>query len=353
MAELPINAIRDGWVRAIGIPAFGLAIPLVANLYGALAWSDPRVWWGQLAFIGLSATIWHGNRWLLFKQREHWDWFAQPVRKLTLLLFAIVCFTAPLTIGWIYAWYAWADFGPVDWDAVRTVTLTNVICVVFVTHAYETVFLIRDRSEDMPRLARLEQARMQAQLDALRAQIDPHFLFNSLNTLSWLIETDPPRARRFNETLARVYRYVLANRSRDLVDFDEELAFARDYLELMSLRFGEGLRVEGLPAPGSHPELRIVPISLQVLLENAIKHNRLGAADPLAIELRLEADRLEVRNPLRPRPSARPSTGVGLRNLARRVELVTGHPLSWGPESQAFVARIPLVSNPELPACAT
>lgn len=351
-----VNAIRDGWIRALGVPAFGISIPWLANLYGPLTWSDPRWWAGQAAFIALAAVIWEGNRWLLFKQREHLDWFAQPARKLIVLLFAIVCFTAPLTILWIASWFAWADFGSVNWEAVRTVTLANVICVVFVTHAYETVFLIRDRGLDQLRLAQLEQARTQAQLDALRAQIDPHFLFNSLNTLNWLIETDPARARQFNETLARVYRYVLAHREVDLVDMADEFAFADDYVQLMRLRFGEGLQVAGLQAAHENSGARMVPISLQVLLENAIKHNQVGSETPLEIAVEVDETQpptLAVRNARRPRKSARPSTGVGLANLARRVELATGRALQWTSNGEQFVVRLPLVpAAPELGAMA-
>src|SRR5262249_53764049 len=153
-------------------------------------------------------------------------------------------------------------------DAVREVTLLNVICVVFVTHAYETVFLIKERVNE-------KVARVQAELDALHAQIDPHFLFNSLNTLSTLIEQDPARARAFNERLARVYRYLLQTRDRRLVSLADELACVDDYCELMRIRFGDGLAVRVAADPAVEPVgLRLPPNALQLLVENAVKHNR-------------------------------------------------------------------------------
>src|SRR5262249_42538134 len=142
------------------------------------------------------------------------DWFRDPIRKIMLLLVGVVFGTVPVTIGMLVAWYRVAGFATVDWHAIMTVTLTNTICVVFVTHVYETVFLIKERVSDLVRVERADRARAEAELEALRAQIDPHFLFNSLNALASLIEDDPPRARDFNERLARVYRYILTSRGR-------------------------------------------------------------------------------------------------------------------------------------------
>ncbi len=349
MTASVVNQIEDRGARALGIPGFGIAIPLVAGLYGTLGPGELTWWLGQAWFIGLAAAIWHGNRWLLFRQREHLDWFGQPARKLMLLLFAIVCYTAPLTVGWLAAWYRVGMQAPVDWAAVQTVTLANVICVVFVTHAYETVFLIRDRESDLVRLARLEQARSQAQLDALRAQVDPHFLFNTLNALTWLIETDPARARAFNETLARVYRYVLAQRTSDLVRLDEELTFARDYGSLLGIRFGESLRIRWTGAPD--PSRSTVPMSLQLLLENAVKHNEVSQQHPLGVHVEICDDRVRVSNRVQPRAAALPSVGIGLENLATRVTLATSKSLEIKRSQDRFIVSVPLVT-PEEP-CAT
>ena len=133
-----------------------------------------------------------------------------------MLVAANVLFTAPLTLAWLSAWYLLRGL-PVDFSAIQVVTLTNVICVVFVTHAYETVFLIRERESDMMRVERLERMRVEGELAALHSQIDPHFLFNSLNTLGHVIARDPVAARDFCDRLAEVYRYVLASRGRQLV----------------------------------------------------------------------------------------------------------------------------------------
>jgi hypothetical protein len=338
-----MDEIDDRWIRAVGVPGFGLAIPQLTGLFGPLGWRDAAAWWGQLWFIALAAAIWQGNRWLLFQQRRRWDWLDHPVRKLVMLVAAIVFYTAPLTAAAIWAWYRAAGL-PLDLDALRAVTLMNVICVVFVTHAYETIFLIKARENDQVRAARLEKARVQAELEALHAQIDPHFLFNSLNTMASLIESDPARAREFNERLARVYRYILASRGRPLVTLAEELAFVDDYAGLLALRFGGGLRIERAVAPGVDPErLLMPPIALQVLVENVVKHNALDETAPLAVRLAVRAGEVELVNERRERAPGRPSARVGLRNLNERYKLVVEREISVDAGRERFGVRLPLL----------
>ena len=113
---------------------------------------------GPVGFIALAVAIWWGNRWLLFKQREHFDWFRHPLHKLMLLVTANVLYTAPITEAGLLAWFTLAGL-PVDTNALQLVVLTNVICVLFVTHAYETMFLIRERESDLMRVERLERRR--------------------------------------------------------------------------------------------------------------------------------------------------------------------------------------------------
>lgn len=331
----------DRLLMACGSLAFGLAIPWMTDLYGPLTPREGLFWLGCAGFIALAAAIWWGNRWLLFKQRQHLNWFAHPLRKLLLLVSANVLYTAPLTGAALLAWF-WVAGRPADLNALKLVIATNVICVLFVTHAYETLFLIRERESDMLRLARLERARVQSELAALKAQVDPHFLFNSLNTLGHLIESDPASAREFSDGLAEVYRYVLDSRQRDLVDLQEELGFVRRYHRLLALRFGPAILLElapGLDAPG----WRVVPLGLQTLLENAVKHNQASAAEPLQVLMSIDGDLLRVGNVRRPRRSALPSSGLGLANLDERCRLLCGRALQWQEVEGRFEVRLPLL----------
>ena len=338
--EEPLN---DRMIRIIGIPAFGIVIPNITGLFGPLGPLDGAYWLGYVYFVLLSFCIWQGNRFFLLKQRAHFDWFRHPARKIMVLLAANVLYTAPLTVGWLYVWYLAVGFSAPDFAVIQVVTLMNVICVIFITHVYETVYLIKQREDDLVRVERLDRARAEAELEALRSQIDPHFMFNSLNTLAHLIETDPDRARAFCDDLSDVYRYILGRKNEALVLLSDELAFAGNYVSLMKRRFGEAIQVQvdATPVNGS----LIPPISIQVLLENAVKHNAFSEAEPLRVIITATTDIVSVQNARRPMDLVRPSPGIGLRNLNERFELLMKRPIEIDASDASFCVTLPLLHS--------
>jgi hypothetical protein len=318
--------VRDAGIRLILIPAFGIAIPYFVGYFGPYGMRSPLYWAGLAWSILISFTIWHGNRFFLLRQRRYYDWFQHPVRKICVLLFANIFYTAPVAVGMLLAWYRVAGFGP-DWNAIRAATLCCVVCVVFITHVYETVYLIQQRESDLLAVERLDRARMEAELAALKAQVTPHFLFNSLNTLGWLIERNPRRALEFNQDLAEVYRYILAAHRRELVSLAEELDFATRYFNLLRRRFGDELELVLEDFAARADEWRLPPISLQTLLENAVKHNAHSRRDPLRVRIAVGENCVVVSNPKRPRSQAVAGAQVGLRNLDDRCRLALGRPI--------------------------
>ncbi len=344
-AKAPVirQKIDDRLIRWIGIPCFGLIIPNLTGLFGELSFADLLYWLGYLYFIGLSFSIWMGNRWLLFQQRKHWNWFMQPIQKLLILVSANVFYTFPLTVAWLSGWYLFREVA-IDWDAILAVTLMNVICVIFVTHAYETVFLIKEREGDALRLANNERARALAELEALKNQVDPHFMFNSLNTLSHLIEENPEKALQFNEKLADVYRYILMSKGRNLVWLQEELAFLKNYIFLLQLRFGDSLIMNNALPQSANSNFLIPPISLQMLAENAIKHNEFDNTHPMLLELSLHGSLLTFSNPKSPKKTSGSSTQKGLLNLGERFKLLTEKEIEIRSEGENFEVTLPLLS---------
>ncbi len=334
-----LQKIDDRLIRLIGIPGFGITIPNFTGLFGTLDYSDGMYWFGYAYFIFIAYCIWQGNRWLLFKQRENMNWFSNPVRKLTMLVAANIFYTAPLTIGLIAGWYLISRISPIDWRIVQVVTLANVICVIFVTHAYETIFLIRERQSDLLNFEQLERAKVESELEALKSQIDPHFMFNSLNTLSYLIEHDQGKALQFNESLSDVYRYILLNKNKELVSLREEIEFANNYFLLMRIRFGLGVVLEVDQEMDVEGKL-LAPISLQLLLENAVKHNEFSERHPLRISLHIHNGVIEVSNNLQPK-EVKNSSKIGLRNLKERYRLALGKELSIEHTKDCFKVYLP------------
>ncbi len=335
--------LRDGGIRSLCIPLFGIAIPLVSGLFGPVGPGMPAFWLGFLWFIAVASAIWHGNRYFYLRQRQSNDWFQHPVRRIVYMLAAIIFYTVPCSVGMLWAWFGMNGLAP-DWPAIRAATLISVICVVFITHVYETVYLIRQRESDMVTFEKLERAKAQAELEALKNQLDPHFMFNSLNALSWLIENDPARAVAFNDNLADVYRYILRNRDRALVTLTEELDFLRRYYALLKLRFEDAVRMDiPDPSPG-FDTLYLPPISLQILLENAAKHNEFSREHPLETRIRLEPTAIVIENDTRLRRYPRPSSRVGLHNLSERCRLILGRDLEIQSGHGRFLVRLPLKS---------
>ncbi len=334
-----LSKIDDRLIRLIGIPGFGVIIPNFTGLFGDLGPSDWMYWYGYVYFIFIAWVIWQGNRWLLFRQRENMNWFSNPVRKLTILVAANVFYTAPVTVSLIYGWYAISGIGPVEWSIIQLVTLANVICVIFVTHAYETVFLIKERQSDLVHFEQLERAKVESELEALKSQIDPHFMFNSLNTLAYLIENDQQKALLFNESLSDVYRYILMNKQKELVTLKEELEFANNYFTLIQIRFGTGVRLH-VDMRGLEENKLLSPISLQLLLENAVKHNEFNELKPLDIRLNLEEGWVEVSNNLQLK-KVENSSKIGLRNLRERYRLVVGKEIRVEQSELEFTVKLP------------
>jgi sensor histidine kinase YesM len=342
-AEPEAAPIDDLWPRAIGIPAFGIAIPLVFGLYGALPWTSPLAWLGQLLFLALSFALWHGNRHLLFATADRFDWLERPWLRVGRLALGIVLFTAPLTVAVLAAWARLRGAGLLDLDTTLAVVLTNVICVVFVAHVYETVLLVKQREADRVRVAEAERARVESELLALRRQIDPHFLFNCLNTMQSLVAEDPPRALRFNASLAAMLRYLLDTSDRQLVPLTDELAFVERYAELCSIRFGEAFRLEIEKAEGwDHTD--VPPTSVQLLVENALAHNALSTRSPLVVHVALDARGLSVHHARRPRPDSR-GAGIGLENLRERVRLAYDGAVSIDADAERFAVRVTSVAS--------
>lgn len=334
--------IRDIPLMLWLVPWFGIIIPNLTGLFGSLVFTDLRYWLGYLYFIGLAFAIWWGNRWLYLRQRRYFDWFRRPVSKIITVLFANIFYTAPLTLLWCWAWYFLAGI-VLSVEVLKETTLFNVIAVIFITHVYETAFLIKDRETDLLRLAKLEQSRALAELEALKNQVDPHFMFNSLNTLSHLVATDQTVAQEFIEKLADVYRYILQSKEKDLVQLVEEIQFLNNYFDLLRLRFGNAIRLE---IRGEEQNRQFLPpISLQLLLENAVKHNGFNEQLPLLIRVACQDDHILFVNNKR-KKSGRPgdSTGIGLKNLENRFQLLVQKPIEVQEAPDEFSVKLPLVN---------
>jgi hypothetical protein len=165
--------------------------------------------------------------------------------------------------------------------------LVAVIITLVVTLAFHAFYFYKAYAENKVKEQKVIAGTASAQFESLKNQIDPHFLFNSLNVLSSLIEENPDNAQRFTTSLSKIYRYVLEQKDKELVSVEEELAFAKTYMNLLKMRFENSISYE-LPTEFDNPEAKVVPLSLQLLLENTIKHNVASEQKPLHIKIYIE-----------------------------------------------------------------
>ncbi len=335
--------VRDIGFRLVLIPAFGIIIPIITGMINTYNFSNWQIKLSFLYTIGVAAVVWQGNRYLHFSMRSYFDWHNKPLQKVLVLLFSITFYTIPVSILLLVVWYNLFANGDNDWNIIWQSTLVILVAVIFITHIYETVFLIKETESEMVKNEQLERAKAETELEALKNQIDPHFIFNSLNTLSHLIEEKPAKARLFNDNLADVYRYILQNKARGLVLLKEELQFLQAYFSLLKIRYDHAIELEVSIDILKWEHYLIPPISLQVLAENAIKHNGFSEKAPLIIFIEMKNEQLIIYNSIRKKILRKPSSGIGLQNLEERYKLTTGKQITITEEGGIFKVVLPVL----------
>jgi LytS/YehU family sensor histidine kinase len=189
-----------------------------------------------------------------------------------------------------------------------------------------------------------KQILIQAQLDALLNHAQPHFFFNTLNTLRDIIDQNPKEdAKEFVDKLSDMYRFLLEAGNENLISLKNELRFARAYIHIQSERFGNNLKLNW-NIPEASLDAMIVPMSLQLLLENAIKHNVISKAKPLIIDVAVQNSKLVVGNKLEPKSTQLPSTKVGLANIEKRYILISGESIEIKNDGNRFMVSLPLLT---------
>ena len=336
--------LNDIGMRTVLVPLFGIAIPILTQMVPHERFSNWEVKLSYIYTIFMALIIYEGNRFLLFTLRTYFDWLNKPLKKIIAIVIVVPFYCVPVSVLMMVGWYNIFMDGKVDWAVIKLATTIILGCVFFVVNVYETIFLVKDAASDKVKKEQLERAKVEAELEALKNQIDPHFIFNSLNTLSHLIEERPDKAQLFNDNLADVYRYILHNKGRDLVLLKEEIHFIDDYFSLLKIRFEEAVQMKIGIDEEQMETLVVPPISLQILIENAIKHNEFSDAQPIIITIKLEDGKLVVHNEVRRKELRKPSSKIGLENLKERYRLITNKEVVIDADENNFTVYLPVLT---------
>ncbi len=229
-------------------------------------------------------------------------------------------------------------------------TLTGILIVTGIVVVLASLFLVgmmmfRRRAVVLQlKTQQLENQQLLHEIDLLRTQVNPHFLFNSLSILSSLVRQDPDLSEQFIDQLSKSYRYILEQKEQTLVTLRTEMEFIRSYAFLLKIRFDKKLDIRFDLPEDQLDHYRIAPLTLQLLVENAVKHNRMSVKEPLAVTVFIDENRhLVVRNHLQPRTTPAASTGMGLQNIINRYALLTDKPVWAGEREDTFEVRVPLL----------
>jgi uncharacterized membrane protein YecN with MAPEG domain len=220
----------------------------------------------------------------------------------------------------------------------------SLLITVIVSIVFHLIYFYKAYQENKVKQQKIIAGNASAQFESLKNQIDPHFLFNSLNVLSSLIEENPENAQKFTTSLSKIYRYVLEQKDKELVTVEEELSFAKTYMNLIKMRFENSITFE-LPVNFHHKDAKVVPLSLQLLLENCIKHNIVSESKPLHIKIYIQENQLVIENNLQKKEVLSDRQGVGLQNIVNRYAILTQRKVVIKENEQQFIVFLPILTK--------
>lgn len=337
--------MNDKWLRLIGYP---VVIFLSARYFHPEAlllggWSTLRA----LATSGIFTVItWEGNRAIIRYCQRRFAGYTNTFRRVLAEASGVIVYSFVVQVLLELILFYGLDLHPagappVNWWAC---VLSSLIPLPLFGLVYEAGYFFREWKKSIQQSEALARSQVQAQFDALKKQLDPHFLFNSLNTLAYLIDLENEPAQEYLSRLSDVYRYVLETRQHATVSLADELAFLEDYLYLNKVRHRDHFQVETILDPACQHQ-KVPALSLQLLVENALKHNEASAERPLHISISSEPEGIRVSNNKQPRPSLIQSTRVGLQNLTDQYRLLTSRPVEIRSDGTRFEVFLPYLER--------
>jgi len=336
--------VRDFQLRLLFIPLLGLLIPAVSGIITYEKYSAVQIIISNCYFILTSFIIWGGCNWIHMRLRPVFRKAQNPFFKILSISVVSALYGAASGGAMTMIWFRISK-DSFTWQKFFGFIAFAIMAVVIFTLIYEILFLSKERELDTKIVEELDRERMEAELDVLNNELDPHFIFNALSTLNHLIITNPETAYVFNSRLAQVYKYVLMNKNKELVSLFKELEFIESYFFLLQIRHENKLLFE---LDAKEPETRKImmpPCALQTVVENAIKHNEFSVENPLMIRLSLNGEYLKIINNKRPKPYLVDSTSIGLRNLSSRYKLVCNKNIVIENKESHFLVKLPLITN--------
>lgn len=284
--------------------------------------------------------LWKGNGMLAHIVSHYVSWIEVPIKRFLFGMIATIVYSSGIVYLLVFLF---ESFSKLNFGSVNTMVAVSLLITLVISLFLHGREFYLNWKQAVLKSERLEKENIKAQYDNLKSQVNPHFLFNSLNALTNLVYEDQDKAAKFIKQLSEVYRYVLDTRDKEIVAIEEELKFLDSYLFLQHIRFENNLitkiNLEGLST-------YVAPLSIQMLFENAIKHNVISKESPLEIKLFSNEKFLVVQNTLQPKDvSLEDSKGMGLENIISRYSFLSDQKVEIEKRDTLFQVRIPIILN--------
>ncbi|MEW7280208.1 histidine kinase [Aquimarina sp. 2201CG1-2-11] len=342
--RLQYLGFNDLWFTIIGILIISfIADYLISRSFSRYSLDIALISWSFSLFF--SICDWFIIRGILIFLRKKYPNFRDDIKRIVIFLIAIIATVISVDfIGGVLIVKIFRLFGQsVNHSAQLKVLLPVTIITIMIMAIYEVIYYYVRLKKSIREEEQIKQVMIQAQLDTLRNQAQPHFLFNSLNTLRDIIDQNTKEdAKDFVDSLSEVYRFIIESGNSNLVSLEKELKFAKAYIHIQSERFGGNLRLHW-NIPEDKLLAMVIPMSLQLLLENAIKHNIVSKAKPLLITVAIKADNLLVSNKIQVKSTQMPSTKIGLKNIEKRYQLISNKTPVIYNDGAYFTVSLPLL----------
>lgn len=294
----------------------------------------------------ITASIWTSNMYFQKRIFGRFDVEKEPLKPILLhfLINLLITPTFVILVSVVYDNAICPVFHTDHMPEIMPMTglIVGIIASLIIMIVEVTLWIYRAWRQKILEYEKLQHLHTKSQLESIKNQINPHFLFNSLSVLNSLIQNDKQLATKFVTQLSKTLRYSLEHEDEDLVFLKDELKFTESYMFLMKIRFGENLNLN-INIGESFKTCFLPPMALQTLLENAIKHNKVSESEPLSIFIFEENKKLVIENTLQKRNSIlTESNGTGLKNLSKRVQMISGRELEILEKKHTFTVKIPL-----------
>jgi sensor histidine kinase YesM len=274
------------------------------------------------------------------------SWLKRPMKSLG-IAFGITTIYSTFVI-FFTNWFWFSFMQDLPFEAFlkyhKGIWVTEFVILYFISLWFYARAFFLDWKNEFKEREKLKREALSAKYDVLKSQVNPHFLFNSLNVAGSLVDKDAATAKKFLSQLSGMYRDILELQEDDLVPLQREVKLAERYLYLQEMRFGKAFNFE-LPAIARMTPFLIVPLSVQILMENAFKHNRFSSENPMNIEIDIEEEHLVVRNNRYAQNQTVESLNIGLENIKGRYRFLTGKEIEILDQNGIFEVRMPLVKE--------